>query len=42
MSESPWRLERAPTLGEHNESILTGELGYRRQHLAILRSHRII
>ena len=42
MSESPWRLERAPMLGEHNESILTGELGHQREHLAILRSHGII
>jgi crotonobetainyl-CoA:carnitine CoA-transferase CaiB-like acyl-CoA transferase len=42
MSESPWRLGRAPTLGEHNESILVDELGYRKEDLAILRDRGII
>ncbi len=42
MSESPWRLERAPTLGEHNESILVGELGYRNEDLAVLRDRGVI
>ena len=37
-SETPWALERlAPRLGEHNEQILCGELGYRKQDLARLR-----
>jgi crotonobetainyl-CoA:carnitine CoA-transferase CaiB-like acyl-CoA transferase len=41
MSESPWRLGRAPTLGEHNEAILVDELGYRKEDLAILRDRGI-
>ncbi len=42
MSESPWRLARAPLLGEHNESVLVGELGYRKEDLLILRDRGII
>jgi crotonobetainyl-CoA:carnitine CoA-transferase CaiB-like acyl-CoA transferase len=42
MSKSQWRLGRAPALGEHNESILMDELGYRKQHLAVLRGRGII
>lgn len=42
MSESAGRLRRAPTLGEHSESILVGELGYRKEDLAVLRGRGII
>jgi crotonobetainyl-CoA:carnitine CoA-transferase CaiB-like acyl-CoA transferase len=35
MSETPWRAERAaPLLGEHNEQIYCGRLGYSREQLA--------
>jgi len=35
MSETPWRGERAaPSLGEHNEQIYCGRLGYSKEQLA--------
>ena len=38
LSETPWRVSRpAPLLGEHNEAILCGRLGYSRQDLARMR-----
>ena len=37
-SETPWRVDRpAPLLGEHNEEVLCGWLGYGRQELTDLR-----
>jgi len=37
LSETPWRIERrAPLLGEHNEDIYCGRLGYTRQDLVKL------
>ncbi|MFH1480920.1 MAG: CoA transferase, partial [Pseudomonadota bacterium] len=42
-SESPWRLERsAPLLGEHNEEIYCGRLGYSRQDLQKMREDGVI
>jgi len=42
-SGTPWALKRpAPQLGEHNEEILCGRLGYSRQDLAALRRSNII
>ncbi|MBE0481524.1 MAG: CoA transferase [Dehalococcoidia bacterium] len=43
MSESPGRIERpAPVLGEHNEEIYCGLLGYTSERLADLKAARII
>ncbi|GAF95086.1 unnamed protein product, partial [marine sediment metagenome] len=34
MSETPWRGERAaPLLGEHNEQVYRGRLGYSKEQL---------
>ena len=42
-SRTPWALERpAPRLGEHNEEILCGRLGFARRELAALRGTGII
>ncbi|MBA7687468.1 Succinyl-CoA:(R)-benzylsuccinate CoA-transferase subunit BbsF [subsurface metagenome] len=35
MSETPWRVSRAPLLGEHNRDILIGRLGYSEKELAM-------
>ncbi len=43
LSETPWQLKSpAPTLGEHNEEIYCGRLGYSKEDLAKLRSGNII
>lgn len=42
MSETPWQARRAPLLGEHNEEIYCGRLGYSRQELALLCSAGVI
>jgi crotonobetainyl-CoA:carnitine CoA-transferase CaiB-like acyl-CoA transferase len=36
MSDSPWRAGRAPLLGEHNEEVYSGMLGYSRADMADL------
>ncbi len=42
-SGSPWRISRrAPLIGEHNEEILCGELGLRKQDLTVLAESGII
>jgi crotonobetainyl-CoA:carnitine CoA-transferase CaiB-like acyl-CoA transferase len=42
-SETPWRLRRpAPLLGQHNEEVLCGTLGYTRQDLVRLRGQGAI
>ncbi|MFH1485398.1 MAG: CoA transferase [Chloroflexota bacterium] len=42
MSETPWRTGRAPLLGEHNEEVYCGRLGYSRQDLVRLRQTGVI
>jgi len=42
MSETPWQVARAPLLGEHNEEIYSGRLGYSRENLAGLREQGVI
>ncbi|MSQ27777.1 MAG: CoA transferase [Dehalococcoidia bacterium] len=42
LTESPSEIRRAPTLGEHNEPILCGRLGYTRQELVVLRQSGVI
>ncbi|MBI4496408.1 MAG: CoA transferase [Chloroflexi bacterium] len=42
MSASPARAGRAPLLGEHNEAILCGRLGYSRGDLVILRERGVL
>lgn len=42
-SKTPWRFERpAPLLGEHNEHIIVGQLGYTKQDLVKMRGAGII
>jgi len=42
MSETPWQVERAPLLGEHNEEIYCKKLGYSRMELTRLKSQGVI
>ena len=42
MSETPLQTGPAPTLGQHNEEVLSGAMGYQRQDLIILRERGII
>lgn len=42
MGELPWQHERAPLLGEHNEEIYCGRLGYSREELVRLRERKVI
>ncbi|MGE0540578.1 MAG: CaiB/BaiF CoA transferase family protein [Dehalococcoidia bacterium] len=41
-AETPWRVERAPLLGEHNDAVLVGELGLSRADLMCLRESGVI
>ena len=39
LSETPWQIRRrAPLIGEHNEEVYIGELGYTREQLARLKA----
>lgn len=42
MSETPWQMQRAPLLGEHNEEIYGKLLGYSKQELAGLQERGVI
>lgn len=42
LTETPWRLARAPLLGEHNAEVLGGWLGLSATDLAVLRSGNVI
>jgi crotonobetainyl-CoA:carnitine CoA-transferase CaiB-like acyl-CoA transferase len=42
MSETPLQTGPAPTLGQHNEEVLSEAMGYQRQDLIILRERGII
>ncbi len=43
LSETPWRVDQpAPLLGQHNEEILCGRLGYSKQDLVRLRESGVI
>ena len=43
LSLTPWRIERcAPLLGEHNEEILCGRLGYMKQDLVMMTQAGVI
>ncbi len=43
MSETPWQCRRpAPTLGQHNEEVYCGRLGYSKQDLVSLREAGVI
>jgi len=42
MSETPWQVGRAPVLGEHNEEIYCGRLGYTKEDLVRLRERGIV
>lgn len=43
MSETPWTVRRpAPTLGQHNEEVLCGMLGYSREDLVLLHEQGVI
>ncbi len=42
MSETPWESRRAPLLGEHNDEVYCGVLGYSRGDLTMLRSAGVV
>ena len=42
LGETPWQARRAPLLGEHNEEIYCGRLGYSEKQLAKLREEGVI
>lgn len=41
-SETPWETQRSPLLGEHNEEVYCGRLGYTSQELSRLRERGVI
>ena len=41
-SETPWETRRPPLLGEHNQEIYCGRLGYTSQDLVLLRERGVI
>lgn len=42
MGEIPWDITRAPLLGEHNEAVYCGQLGYSKEDLGRLRGVGVI
>ena len=42
MSDTPGEVLPAPTLGEHTVEVLTDELGYTNQDVAVLRQRSIV
>ncbi len=42
MTRTPWRTERAPLLGEHNEDVLCERLGYTQADLTVLSDRGVI
>ncbi len=42
MSQTPWHIGRAPLLGEHNEEVYVGRLGYTQEELVRLRETGVI
>ncbi len=42
MTATPWKLERAPLLGEHNRDVLQGRLGFSAVELAQLRRANVV
>ena len=42
MSDTPGEVLPAPTLGQHTVEVLTGELGYTNQDIAVLRQRSIV
>ena len=42
MSDTPGEVLPAPTLGEHTVEVLTGELGYSKQDVAVLRQRSVV
>ena len=41
-AETPWKMGRAPLLGEHNEEVYCGRLGYSKEDLVRLRDRGIV
>ncbi len=42
LSLTPWSAGRAPLLGEHNEEIYCGRLGYSKERLAELQEQGVV
>ena len=42
LSETPWQAGRAPLLGEHNEEVLCGRLGYSKQDLEKFKQEGVV
>jgi len=42
LSDTPWQAQRAPLLGEHNDEVYCGRLGYTKAQLTILRTYGAI
>ena len=42
MSETPWQPARAPLIGEHNDQVYSGMLGFTREEIDDLQQRRII
>jgi benzylsuccinate CoA-transferase BbsE subunit len=43
MTETPWRISRrAPLIGEHNEEIYEGELGFSKEEMRLFKEARVI